>query len=305
MAFLTSDLVTAVKRRAMIPSSQITFQAADFYALGDEELRSKLVPLVMKNMEEFWIVAKDYALTANQASYTIPTRAVAQGLRDVQIVQSSDDLSRTPLERLDPGDLYSSYSGNYRFTVRKSGFYLQGNNVVVYPTPTSTLNLLRLSYTCRPNQFVDTTACGQVQSIDRNANTVTLVTIPSTFTVSSPLDFINAAPGFDWAAQDQTPTLIVGTTLTFATTLPTSLVVGDWICLSGETCVMQVPVELQPLLYQYVVVRVLSAQGDEMALRDAIAELEKLEANAQLLIAPRVKGKPKRCVNSRAINRFV
>lgn len=305
MAYLTSDLVTAVKRRAAVPSSQITFLGTDFYQLGDEEIRSKLIPLITKNIEEYYVQPYDYAITANQASYAIPTRAIATALRNVQIVQSDDEESRTELERIDPTDLYSTYSGNYRFTVRKNGFYLEGNNVIVYPTPTTTQNLLRLSYACRPNSLVDVSACGQVQSINTALNQITLVSVPGTFSTSTPLDFINALPGFSWAAQDQTPTSIVGNVLTFASALPATLLVGDWICLSGQSCVMQVPVELQPLLTQYVVVRVLAAQGDEQALQAAIAELEKLETNALLLIQPRVQGKPRRVVKSRSINRWV
>jgi hypothetical protein len=68
---------------------------------------------------------------------------------------------------------------------------------------------------------------------------------------------------------------------------------------------VQVPVELQPLLTQYVVVRVLSAQGDSGALKNAIAELEALEKNASLLLTPRVQGSVKRVVNTRAISRWV
>jgi hypothetical protein len=306
MPYLSSDLITAVKRRAAVPTSQITFQPADYFQLADEEIRSKLIPLITKNIEDYYTVPFTTPLIANQFNYPIPTRAVAQGLRDIEIIQDGDRLSRTPLERLDRSDLYATYSGNYRFTIRKNGFYLEGNNVVIYPTPLTTQNQLSLCYTCRPNQIVATTECGQVQSINFSTNQITLVsTPPQTFTTSSPLDFINAMPGFSWAAQDMTPTSIVGNVLTFASALPTSLLNGDWICLSGQSCVVQVPVELQPLLYQYVTVRLLSAQGDAQALHDAIAELTKLEENAQLLTSPRVVGKSKRVTNTRAMNRWV
>lgn len=305
MSYLSTDLVTAIKRRAAVPTAQTTFSNTDFFALLDEEIRSKLVPLVTKNIEEYWVRTYDHNLTANQASYLIPTRAVAAGLRDVQIVNSANQESRVPLERLAPEDLYTSFTGNHNVAVQKNGFYLQNNSVVVYPTPTSTQNLLRLSYVCRPNQVVDTTACGLISAIDTLTNTITLTSLPSTFSTASPLDFVKANPHFECAAIDQTPTSVVGTALTFASTLPTDLAVGDYVCLAGQSCVVQVPVELQPLLVQYVVVRVLSAQADAAALHDAIAELKKLEDNAMLLIAPRVAGKSKRVVNSRAINRFV
>lgn len=311
MSYLTTDLALAVQRRAAIPASQSTFSLADLYALGDEEIRSKMIPLICKNIEDFYTQFKDYNLIANQANYQIPTRAIASALRDVQIVQSADMESRTPLERLAPEDLYSSVGGNYRFVVKKNGFYLQGNQVIVYPAPQQTVNLLRLSYYCRPNTLVDPTACAQVLSIDFSTNTVVLsASAPATFTTTSPLDAISSVSGFDWWFQDQTPasismTTVANDTLTFSTTLPTNLAVGDYICPAGQSCVVQVPVELQPLLIQYVTVRVLSAQADAQALQAAIAELTKLEENALLLIAPRVVGKYQRCTNTRSISRFV
>lgn len=310
MSYLTSDFAEAVQRRAAIPASQSTFDSTALYALGDEEIRSKLLPLILRNIEDFYTTFYDYTITANQAGYQIPTRAVAASLRDVQVVQSSDAQARTPLERLAPEDLYSSVGGNQNIMVRKCGFYLQGNQVIMYPTPTSTQNLLRLSYSCRPNRLVDSTECGEILSIDTVTNTIVLAAAaPSTFSTAQAMDFINAQPHFDWWAQDQTPTGISTTTYTNDTlqfaSLPTGLAVGDFVCLTGESCIVQVPVELQPLLIQYVVVRVLSAQTDTQALKDAVSELAKLEENAMLLIAPRVVGKPKRAVNTRGITRFV
>lgn len=303
--YLSSDLVVAVKRRAAVPTAQNTFQNSDFYSLADEEIRSKLVPLVMKNMEEFYVRPLDYQINANQSSYLIPTRSVASGLRDVQIIDSNDDQNRFPLERIDLGDLYSSFAANYRFTIRKNGFYPQGNSIIIYPTPTMTVNLLRMYYVCRPNSIVDVTACAQVTGINTALNQISVTSLPSTFSTSSPLDFVKANPGFECSAIDQTPTLIAGTVLTFGSALPTDLSIGDYLCLAGQSCVVQVPVELQPLLYQYIVVRILSAQTDTQALQSAINELKVLEENAQLMIAPRVAGKSKRVVNARAINRWV
>lgn len=302
---LTSEFVVAVKRRAAVPTSQSTFQQTDFYSLADEETRSKMIPLILRTLEEFFVQNFNYNITANQANYAIPTRAIANALRNVQIVDQQNDLNRADIPRLAPEDLFSSFSGNYRFNVQKSGFYLEGPNVVLYPTPTSTANLLRLAYYCRPNSLVDTTACALVTSVNTGANQITVSALPTTFTTASPLDFIQANSPFSWAAQDQTPTNISGTTLTFGSTLPTNIAAGDYLCLSGQTCVLQIPLELQPLLVQYVVVRVLAAQGDAQALQAAMAELGVLEQNAMLLISPRVVGKTKRVANGRGINRFV
>jgi hypothetical protein len=305
MSYLTSDLITAIKRRAAVPTSQVTFTNTDFLALTDEEIRSKMVPLILKTQEEYFIRLYDYAVTANQAGYLIPTRAIANKLRNVQIVDSNNDLNRADLERLSPEDLFSGYSGSAYVTIQKSGFYLEGNKVVLFPTPNQTQSLLRLSYYCRPNVLVETTDCAKVTAIDTTNKQITVDALPSTISTSTPLDFVKANPGFECSAIDQTPTNIAGMVLTFASALPSDLAVGDYVCLAGQSCVVQIPVELQPLLTQYVVVRVLSAQGDSQALADAGKELQKLEENALLLISPRVDGKAKRVTNGRSLSRWV
>lgn len=306
MAYLTSDLISAVKRRAAIPTSQTTFTNTDLLELGDEEIRSKLLPLIMKNMEEFYVRTSDQNITADQANYLIPSRAIASTLRDVQVVSSSDTQVRTPLERLSPDQLSGSMAdGSGAFT--RGGFYLEGNKVVLYPTPASTANYLRLSYYCRPNALVETTHCAQISSINTATRQITVTALPTeeTFSTSTALDFVKAQPGFECSAIDQTPTDVTGTTFTFSASLPSDLAVGDYLCLAGESCVVQVPVELQPLLYQYVTVRVLASQGDAQALTAAIEELKVLEKNAEIMIAPRVDGRSKRVVNSKPISRFV
>lgn len=305
--YLSSDFVTAIKRRAAVPTAQITFQNSDFYQLIDEEIRSKMIPLILSNLEELYVRQLNYPIQANQSSYLIPSRAIASSLRDVMVVSSTNDLDRRPLDRLAPEDLYTSTSGGgrNRIAVGKNGFYLEGNNVILFPTPTAAQNILRLSYYCRPNSVVDVNACAQVQTINSALNQITVASLPTSFSASTPLDFVKANPGFECSALDQVPATIVGMTLTFSNSLPKDLAIGDYICLAGQSCVIQAPVELQPLLVQYVTVRILSSQGDTEALRSALSELEKLEKNANLLISPRVIGKAKRVINSKSVLRFV
>jgi len=297
--------MAAVKRYSAVPTSQVTFQAADFYAFADDSIRGKIVPLIVKHMAEFYVYPCNYAVNANQNSYAIPPRAINMMLRSVEIVSSTDPDSRANLEQLNREDLFAALSGNNRTLIKKNGFYIEGNNVVLYPTPTQSLDILRLNYFTRPNQLVDPSACAQVTSVNLVANTITCASVPSTWTTSNTVDVVKANPGFDCTAIDQVITNISGGVITFSSALPTNISVGDYVCLAGQSCVVQVPVELQPLLTQYVVVRVLSAQGDANALKAAKDELASLEMNAGLLLAPRVQGSVKRVVKSRGINRWV
>ena len=303
MAYLSNDLVTSVKARANVPSSQNTFQTADFLRFADEETRSKLIPLIFKNLEEYYVRTYDYTIVANQAGYSIPTRAVAGKLRDVQLVSSTNDQNRIPLQRLSPEDLTQMLNGGY--SVSKGGFYLEGNKVILFPKPTTASQYnLRLTYYIRPSTLVDISQCGQVTAINTSTNQLTVASVPSTFSVSSPVDFVKASPGFECSAIDQMITNIAGQVLTFSS-LPTDIQVGDYVSLANQSCVVQVPVELQPLLFQYVVIRVLAAQSDTVALKAAMAELRSLEESVMVLISPRVDGKAKRVTNGRGIARLV
>lgn len=300
---LTSDLATSIQRRAAIPVSQVTFSSADFYALIDEEIESKLIPLILRNLEEYYVADFFYNVTAGVSSYDIPTRAIAGKLRDVQIVSSTDPTGIFPLERLDVTDLFSTTNSS-SVMIQKSGFYLKGNAVIRYPTPTVTMNILNLEHYRRPNASVDPTSCGVITSL--SSNTITLSSVPSNITTFTLVDLVKVNSGFECTAIDQAITGIAGLVLTMsATTLPSNLSIGDYVCQAKQSCVVQVPQELLPLLSQYVVVRVLSAQGDAQAYQQAVNELQKLEDNAQLLISPRVDGKPKRVVNTRGVSRYV
>lgn len=287
-----------------MPTSQVTFTSTDFYALGDDSIRAKIVPLVLKAMAEFYVFPYNYPINQNQGSYPIPSRAINMILRSLEIVSSSDPDSKMNLEQLSREDLFAALSGNNRTLIKKNGFYMEGNNVVLYPTPAqANLDTLRMNIFIRPNQLVDVSACGLISAIDLNAGTITCVSVPSTWTTGNIFDLVKANPGFDCTAIDQAITNISGGVITFSSALPSTVSVGDYVCLAGQSCVVQVPVELQPLLTQYVVVRVLSAQGDSK-LKDAIAELEALEKNASLLLTPRVQGSVKRVIKSRGINRW-
>lgn len=306
MSQTANDLMAAVKRYANVPTSQVTFQNTDFYALMDDSIRLKLVPVILKQYEEFYVYPVNFSVTSGTSTYAIPSRAINMALRSVQIVSSSDPDTRVNLERLNIEDLYGGISGNSTFLVKKNGFYVEGNNIILYPAVTQSIpDTLRMNIFIRPGQIVDTSECGQIQSINTALNQITCTSVPSTFAASGVYDLVKANPGFDYTAIDQTLSGLSSNVLTFSSTLPTDISVGDWVCPQYQSCVVQIPVELTPLLTQYVVVRVLSAQGDSANLKAAIAELEVLEKNASILLSPRVQGSVQRVVNARAINRWV
>lgn len=284
-AYTTSDLVEAVKAIASIPSSQNLFATADFLRFANRAMHKKLIPLVLSTREEYWVKTYDLAITANQAEYAIPQRAIGSKLRDVVLVEGT---SETSLPRLEPENIYSTESG-------RLGFYLEGTNVVLNPTPDATQDTLRLKHFRRPNKLVATTACGLIESINTSLNQVTITSTPTTFANGLLVDFVVGNQGSDWRAIDQAITGVSGTTITFAS-LPSGLAAGDYVCIAGESCVPQLPFELLPILEDEVARMCRQAQGKKDDAADK--ELEEDKREALKMLTPRVDGEPKKIVGT-------
>ncbi len=144
----TTALVADIRRRASLPTTSASGTAdADLLALANGEM-VELYAAVLGVREEFFVTDKDYAITAAQAAYAIPTRAAGARLREVVKVDSAG--VRTNLDKMDLEDLNSldTTSGE------PTNFYLKGNKVYLYPTPSTTTGTLRLSYLRRPNRLV-------------------------------------------------------------------------------------------------------------------------------------------------------
>lgn len=288
MAYTTSDLVDAVKSIASIPSSQNLFSVTDFLRFANRAIKKKLVPLVMSTREEYFVAVSDFAITAGKSRYAIPSRAIGGKLRDIQRI---DGTSEASVARIEPENISSSDSG-------AEGFYLEGNYVVLTPTPTTTEYQLRLKHFRRPNELVATTACGLIESIDTVLNQVVVSSAPSTFATTVAVDFVRGEPGYECLDVDQAITGLSGTTITFAS-LPSDLAVGDYVCIAGETCVPQIPEDLIPLLEDEVAEMCMKAQGkNTKAFRE---ELEADKQEALKLITPRVDGEPRKVIGNRTL----
>lgn len=301
MAYTTTTLLADVRRAAMLPDTSNTGTAdADLLAAGDKEMQGRLVPLVMKAREEYFVRSLDYTITANQAAYRVPPRAIGGKLRDAFVVQSS---SLQALARLEPERLPE-------FSTVASvpwAFYMEGNSLVLVPTPASTANTLRVKYFVRPNRLIATTAARQITSVTA-ATPSALYTriglassVPGGWTSSLTYDVVKATPGFEHAAIDLIPTggLSGSNFDTLTSALPSgfgSSNVGDWVCLAEESPIPQLPAELHQLLGQRIACRVLQALGDLEALKSAERDAERMEGEALSLIQPRTDGTPRKLV---------
>lgn len=299
MAYTTSNLIEAIKSKALVPSNQNTFTPESMLAIADEELQNAIVPAIMAAREDFFVTYMEYDIVNGQALYDIPPRAIGMILHDVTMFDSINVAStqRTG-ERSIPW--VSSDSNSYRTsdyaTYSFQAFFIRGNKVVLTPPPNVNSGVLRLYYYQRPSRLVPIASAARIDDIDTVANTITVSNLPTTMNITTLVDFIKAQPGFDTLDTDSPIVNISGLVLTFSE-LPSGLSLGDYIALAGETPVMQIPIEFHSVLAQRVAVKILEAIGDVQGSNLARTKLQEIEMHVKNLIQPRVHGEFKKVVN--------
>lgn len=266
--YTASYLLASAKRRGQIPeASDRSFSRDDLLALMSEECQTYMTALLMSVREEWFVRTEDQDITTS-TTYRIPVRSIGSKLSQV-LVGDSGSNNWSLLRRIEPIDQWNSNYGASWSPGAVQGYFLQNTDLRLLANP-PTGSTLRMLYFLRPNRIVDVSACGTITAIDTGAKQVTIDadTIPSgsgEFTTSNTFDLIRGTPGFETLAMDQTITAISGAdnnVFTYSESLPDGLAVGDFMCFAGEAPVAQLPVEMQPLLTQRLVVKVLEALGD-------------------------------------------
>lgn len=275
--YTVDQLILSMKLRGYLPSGT-GLTTSQILVLMTEEL-GLYMPALLKSIREEYLVAElDIAVAA--AAVPIPERACGSALRTVQWLDGAG--KPFPLNRIEP-----ERRSEYASTGSEPCAYLfQGDDIILVPAVTS--GTLHLSYQQRPGRLVLPEDCGEVTAINTGTKAVTISAAPSTFTNSETYDFVSSTPNFRALALDQAAT-VASTVLTFATALPARLAVGDFVCLSGDTCIPQMPTELHTVLAQRTAYKIAEATGSARA--PAIgAGLAQARADAITLLSPRSDG---------------
>ena len=268
----SDELLVSVKRATALPASQIRLSDTDLLALADEEIQTRLLPMLTELRNEYLVVVESFALTAGQTEYAIPYRAIGRTLRDVTIERSG---SSDTLPYVQPEDARQSST---------LGFYLRGDKVIL--TSAQSSGTLSLQYELRPSRLVLVSECARVASF--SAVSAVVVSVPSTIVTGTLADCLEAKSGHTLLGKDIAVTNVAGTTLTLA--VPTTLSVGDYIAPAETSPVIMLPQEMHQLLAQAVAVRTLEAIGDFEALASHQARLMEKMTAVRSLLTPRVRG---------------
>jgi len=268
----SEEIIASIKIKGSFPTSNDLFSNSDFLSLINHQMKTEIIPTMLLLSEEFFLLSKDYTI-ATGSTYRIPARAIGAKVRDLQYADGSSNLSK--LVRLDESDRPSN----------PSGYYVVRNSIELSNDFTG--NTLRMKYFGRPNDLVLSTSCGQITSIDTGAFSVVVSSLPSAITTNSIVDFVQALNPYDLLDYDKTVVGVSGTTVTFSS-LPTGLVVGDWLCVASQAPVPMIPEEMHPVLVQSALVAALAAKKDKSVEFESKV-LERVKQDAIRMMDPRVE----------------
>ena len=280
MGYTNNSLVDRVESKAALPEGRYT--TAELLDQIYRTLISEIVPIVRQVHQEYYVVKTTVATVANTYAYSIPTRAMGRALREIKRVNGTTqyDLPIGGLEYENTSD-----------TGAPQKAWIEGDKVIVWPTPTDATDSLNMWYYRRPSILVEDTAGFVVTAIDTGTNTVSVSGVP-TWTTANTLDVVSPSGDFTIREMDLSFTSITVSDFVFAT-LPTNLSVGDYLCLAGESVYAQLPVEAHEMLITLTAANVLFEMGDRENGTILPSDGERLAQAYLSTVNPRIVGAPK------------
>jgi len=280
MAFDTTRLVEQIKIKGSLPEGR--FEDQELLDLAYDAMLSDMVPLILSTREEFYVRRYDFTIVSGVDDVPIPSRSIGGTLREVKYVLNSRIYN---IGRIDLEDLEEVQSG------QPKNFYLKGNDLILYPSPSASEGEIWLYYYLRPSRFVSVAECGRITAINSGTNTVSL-TIPSSWTTSNTFDLVKGTAHFDILSLDLSASSVGSGSITFTSSLASRLAVGDYVCLAEETCFPFIPPEAHTMLVQAAVATALESIGHPSAATMA-SKAEALKVSYRSLIGTRIQGAPK------------
>lgn len=275
----TSDLISLIKTLGHVPQGNTTFTPAVLLTLSDFELRTAIAKQLKSANEGYFHAITEYDQNAS-GEYAVPAGAIGAAVHAVQVVNGQ---AIWPVSRQEVSEMttttYPSV-GNY-------SFFIRSNTIHVLPAEFD--GKLRVTYERRPSKLVPVTSCAEVSAIA--GQVVTVTSVPSSWIIGNTVDQQAAQPQFDYLGS----VVIAGITLLNITLTGdiTDLAVGDYLCLEGQTCVPQIPIEFQQLLAQRVVCKIYELQGYFDKLSAAKKVQKEMEDALTAIITPRTQSAPK------------
>jgi len=181
--YLTSTtFVESVRRRCSLPESDSLYSEDDILELGNDQIQETLVPTIKATQEEYFVAHKLVPIEPAKSKYPIPERAVANQLRALSYIDSSNQEYRlTRIQREDRYDFQFNSDQPYCF-------FIENDSVILYPEIVSDDGSLKFTYLLRPNNLVSSSRVGKIQSTSEGFVLVSSISVgtSTTFITTTP-----------------------------------------------------------------------------------------------------------------------
>lgn len=284
----TDDLLDYVKARTAVPDPSM-FTPARILRFATGELLSFIYPNLASMRNGYYGEKDDQLAVSGQLTYRLPIRAFGSRIESVSLV-SNEQLQYNPeslgnlctLTYPQAQDLITWQNAG-SFSSEVPYYYPRNNSIMFYPQPTPG-KTIRTLYTMRPNQLALVSDTRTITGL--SATTITLSTTLATLVTGTLFDVVDQNSPFKTLAFDQSGT--VSTNVITMAAVPTSLKLGDVVSLANQSCIPQVPYELQFLLYSRTCARILETLNDKASAAAMYQETSEQMAQFMNVVAPRV-----------------
>lgn len=301
--YRVSGLIGDINRRGGLTNSDALFTEQDYIDFLNDA-QEQISTEIIKVQNEFFVKSVVHDIVPNQARYPLPVRASGNTLRSLQLVDRNNynNFAIIPwydIETLGDYTGFSSSGGSI------FGYYFEGNDVVLYPTPTSNqYNVqLRMLYYREPNELVTVDQGSVIQAVDTNTNTITVTNIPNTWIVGDKLDFTQGDQPFDVVLEGVEIISLATNTIVLDGSVDISILKqNDTLALQDFTIIPNLPMRrAHKLLVQAAIVRVLEGLDDLSGSQVAKASYEDQLDYFLQTITPRNDSTPKKVIPSNDI----
>lgn len=291
-------LLNNIKRRFSVPVSQVTFTDQDMTDLANDELKDTVVPLIMSCREEYFVTFEDVLVPASRV-IPIPSAAVGTKLRSVCYMQNTSPLTLVNLPMINLDIIAAGGFLNYGTF---GGFYVQGNNLILYPNTSVPVNTtIRLYYYKRSLVLASPTQYGQVVSVDTMTNTVVLSYVPTEWVIGTVLNSVSSDPSFDITNEEMTITGVSSPSVLLDNV--DGISIGDYISEQGFSGVPQITVEAHDYLAQQTATLCLLGLGDNDGAKGSQSKAEMMKESLLIMVTNRVDGSPKKIISPNGLRR--
>jgi hypothetical protein len=131
--------------------------------------------------------------------------------------------------------------------------------------------------------------------------------VPSNITAGSYIDLLQTKPGHKMLKYDiLVPTAGVSSTSISIndSDVPSTMIVGDYVCSQNECIIPQIPTDLHNELAERTCARILAAIGDQAGLAITKGNIQEMEQHQATLLDARVDGAPKKITGRHSMLRY-